>query len=129
MVSVNWQFQAAVPSGPSVVINQPHIQVSGYDVVSVTVPAAASNLAVPVQPSTTAGDVILMIISSNRYDPGITYTVDGVGVPHALDAPHLLMGSGAVSLLNAGAPPQNLNFSNTLTSDVSVQILAGRKIP
>jgi hypothetical protein len=129
MTNITWQFQAAVPGGPSLTINQPSIQVSGYDVAAVTIPASASNFAVPVQPSSVAGDVILMIVSSSKYDAGISYTVDAVGVNHVLDGPHILLGSGAVSFLNAGAPPQKLTFNNTLTSEVSVQILAGRKIP
>jgi hypothetical protein len=128
MVSVSWQFQAALPGGPSLTVNQPSIQVSGYDVVAVTVPASAASVAVPVQPSATAGDVILMIISSSKYDSGISYTVDAVGVSHVLDGPHVLIGSGAVSLLNSGAAPQKLTFKNTLTSDIDIQILAGRKI-
>lgn len=129
MTNITWQFQAAVPGGPSLTINQPNIQVSGYDVVAVTIPASTSNFAVPVQPSHGSGDVILMIVSSSKYDPGISYTVDSVGVTHVLDGPHLLVGSGAVSFLNSAAPPQILTFNNTLTSDISVQVLAGRKIP
>jgi hypothetical protein len=41
----------------------------------------------------------------------------------------MLVGSGAVSFLNSTAPPQKLIFNNTLTSDITVQVLAGRKIP
>lgn len=129
MVNITWQFQAAVPGGPSLTINQPNIQLAGYDVVSVTVPASASNFAVPIQPSSTPGDVILVIVSASKYDPGISYTVDALGVAHVLDAPHLLVGSGAVSLLNNTAPPQKLIFNNTLTSDITLEILAGRKVP
>src|SRR5215475_4707371 len=120
MVNISWQFQASVPGGPSLTINQPNIQVSGYDVAAVTIPASTNNFAIPVQPSQGSGDVILMIISSDKYDPGISYTVDSVGVNHVLDGPHMLVGSGAVSLLNNSAPPQKLTFNNTLTSDISV---------
>jgi len=129
MVNIVWQFQAAVPGGPSLTINQPNLEVSGYDVVAVTIPASTNNFAVPVQPSSGSGDVSLMIISSTKYDPGISYTVDALGAAHVLDGPHVLIGSGAVSLLNSTAPPQKLTFNNTLTSDISVQVLAGRKIP
>jgi|SRR5580704_1520983 hypothetical protein len=129
MVNITWQFQAAVPGGPSLTINQPNIQLAGYDVVSVTVPASTSSFSVAVQPSSTPGDVILLIVNSSKYDPGISYTVDALGVTHVLDGPHMLVGSGAVSFLNSTAPPQKLIFNNTLTSDITVQVLAGRKIP
>src|SRR5215472_3903397 len=105
MVSLTWQFQAAVPGGRSFILNQPSIQVSGYDVVAVTVPAAAASFAVPAVPPSTAGDVILFVVSSSRYDSGISYQVDG-GASHVLDGPHLLVGGGAVAMLNGGTPPQ-----------------------
>jgi hypothetical protein len=129
MTNVTWQFQAVVPGGPSLTLNQPSLDVSGYDVVSVEVPGATNNFAIAVQPSAGAGTVILMIVSSSQYDPGISYTVDAVGVSHVLDGPHVLVGSGAVSLLNSGAPPQKLIFNNTLANAITVQVLAGRKIP
>ncbi len=128
MVNVIWQFQAAVPGGPSFTINQPSIEVSGYDVVAVTIPASTPALSVPVQPASATGDVILIIISSSKYDPGISYTVDAVGATHVLDGPHMLVGSGAVSLLNSTGAPQKLTFKNTLTTDINVQVLAGRKV-
>jgi len=129
MVNVTWQFQAAVPGGPSFTINQPGIQLAAYDVVSVTVPASTSSFDVPVQPSSSPGDVILMIVSSSKYDTGISYTVDALAAKHVLDGPHTLVGAGAVSLLNSAAPPQKLTFDNTLTSDITIQVLAGRKGP
>jgi hypothetical protein len=129
MVNLTWQFQAAVPGGPSLTINQPSLQLGAYDVVSVTVPASTSGFVVPVQPSTTAGDVILLVVVSSKYDAGITYTVDALGVSQTLDGPHMLVGSGAVSLLNSAAPPQKLIVANTLTSDITLQVLAGRKVP
>jgi hypothetical protein len=129
MVNLTWQFQAAVPGGPSLTINQPNLQLGAYDVVSVTVPASTSGFVVPVQPSSTAGDVILLVIVSSKYDAGITYTVDALGVSQTLDGPHMLLGSGAVSLLNSAAPPQKLTVANTLTSDITLQVLAGRKVP
>jgi hypothetical protein len=128
MVSLTWQFQAAVPGGPSLILNQPSIEISGYDVAAVTVPASAANFAVPAVPASSAGDVILLVISSSKYDAGINYQVDG-GASHVLDGPHLMVGSGAVAMLNGGTPPQKLSFNNTLTSDISIQILVGRKVP
>jgi hypothetical protein len=128
MVNINWQFQTMIPGGPSLNLAQPAIQADGYDVTSLTLAASASNVAVPIQPATGAGDVIFLVVSSSQYDPGISYTVDGLGVAHVLDGPHTFVGSGAVGFLNSAAPPQKLTFSNTLASKVDVQVFVGRKV-
>jgi len=129
MTNISWQFQAAISAGPSVLLNQPSITVAAYDVASVDIPAGSSNVNVPIQPSAAAGDVIFLVISSNLYDPGINYTVDALTVAHVLDGPHVLLGSGAVSLLNSSAPPQKLVFNSTATKDANVQVVVGRKVP
>ncbi len=129
MVNINWQFQTMIAGGPAFIVNQPAIQVDAYDVVTVTVPATTNNVAVPIQPSSTVGDVVFLVITSSQYDPGITYTVDGLAVVHALDGPHTLVGSGAVGFLNSAAPPQKLTFNNTLAKGVNVQVVVGRKVP
>ena len=129
MPNINWQFQAAIPGGPSVLLNQPGITVAAYDVAAVGIPAGSSNVNLPIQPSSGAGDVIFLVVSSSVYDPGINYTVDALTAAHVLDGPHVLLGSGAVSFLNSSAPPQKLVFNNTLTKDINVQVLVGRKVP
>ena len=129
MGKINWQFQGAIPGGPAFTINQPTIAVDAYDVAAVTIPATASNVEVPIQPSSGAGDVVFLVVSSSQYDPGLSYTVDALGVSHALDGPHILIGSGAVGLLNSAAPPQKLTFNSTLSKDANVQVVVGRKIP
>jgi hypothetical protein len=112
MPNVNWQFQAAIPGGPSVLLNQPGITVAAYDVSNVTVPAGSSNVDVPIQPSSGTGDVIFLVVSSSLYDPGVNYTVDALTAAHVLDGPHILLGSGAVGFLNSSAPRKN-SFSTT----------------
>jgi hypothetical protein len=129
MSDITWQFQAAIPGGPAFTINQPTLQVDACDVASVKVLATTNNIAVPIQPGTGAGDVVFLVVSSSLYDPGINYTVDALGASHVLDGPHILVGSGAVSLLNSAAPPQKLTFNNTLAKDIQVQVVVGRKIP
>ncbi len=129
MPNVNWQFQAAIPGGPSVLLNQPGITVAAYDVVAVDIAPGASNVDVPIQPSSGAGNVVFVVVSSSLYDPGINYTVDALTAAHVLDGPHVLLGSGAVSFLNNSAPPQKLVFNSTAAKDANVQIVVGRKAP
>jgi hypothetical protein len=129
MPNVNWQFQAAIPGGPSVLLNQPGIPVAAYDVASVDIAPGASGIDVPIQPSTGAGDVVFLVVSSSVYDPGINYTEDALAVKNVLDGPHVLLGSGAVGFLNSSAPPQKLVFNNTSAKDASVQVVVGRKVP
>jgi|KBSMisStandDraft_5_1062788.scaffolds.fasta_scaffold133702_2 hypothetical protein len=126
-MNLTWQFQAAVEGGPSVTINQPNLPISGYDVVTVTVPGSTSSFPVLVQPSSGSGDVILMVITADKYDTPLSFTVDAIATSHVLDGPHVLLGGGAVSLLNSAASPQKLIFKNTGTNDIEIQILAGRK--
>jgi len=129
MSNITWQFQASIPGGPAFTISQPNIPVAAYDVASATIAAGASNIDVSVQPSSTAGDVVLVVVSSDTYDAGLTYKVDGGATAHALDAPHVMLGAGAVSFMNGGAPPQKLTFSSSLAKDVNIQVVAGRKNP
>ena len=129
MPNVNWQFQAAIPGGPSVLLNQPSIPIEAYDVAAVDIAPGASNVDVRIQPSSGAGDVLFVAVSSSVYDHGINYTVDALTDKHVLDGPHVLLGSGAVGLLNSSASPQKLVFNNTSTQKASVQVVVGRKVP
>jgi hypothetical protein len=129
MSNITWQFQAAIPGGPALAISTPPIAVQAYDVASATIAAGATSIDVNVQPSSTAGDVVFVVVNSDQFDAGLTYVVDGGTDAHALDAPHVLLGSGAVGFMNAGAPPQTLTFSSTLAKDAHVQVVVGRKNP
>src|SRR6266581_3954692 len=122
MSNINWQFQATIPGGPALILNQPAFPLDAYDVVTLTIKKGAS-VAVPIQPSAAAGDVVFLVVSSSIYDAGVTYTVDALPEIHALDGPHVLLGSGAVGFLNSAAPPQTLTFNNTLTKDINLQVV------
>ena len=129
MSNITWQFQASIPGGPAFTITQPNIAVAAYDVASATIGAGASNIDVVVQPSSTPGDVVFVVVSSDTYDPGLTYIIDGGATKHAVDGPHVMLGAGAVGFMNGGAPPQKLTFSSTLAKDANIQVVAGRKTP
>ena len=129
MSKIAWQFQASIPGGPAFNITQPDIAVGAYDVASATIGAGGSNIDVVVQPSSSPGDVVFMVVSSDTYDAGLTYKIDGDATAHALGAPHVMLGAGAVGFMNGGAPPQKLTFSSTLAKDANIQAVAGRKNP
>jgi len=129
MSEITWQFQASIPGGPALSLAQPNIVVGAYDVASATIKAVTSNIDVVVQPSSSAGDVVFMVVSSDIYDSGLTYKIDGGATTHALDAPHVMLGAGSVGFMNGGTPPQRLTFSSTLAKDVNIQVVAGRKNP
>jgi hypothetical protein len=126
MSDSTFQFQVAIPGGPSFTIGPVAIAVKAYDVASATIAAGASNVDVVVQPSSTKGDVVFVVVTSDQYDAGLTYKVDGAADVHALDAPHLLLGAGAVGFMNGGAPPKTLTFSSSLKNDANIQVVAGR---
>src|ERR1700761_2040659 len=119
MPNVNWQFQAAIVGGPAVLLTEPGIAVAAYDVAPVDIAAGGANVGVPIHPSSVAGDVNFLVVSSSLYDPGLSYTVDALPAVHVLDGPHVLLGSGAVGLLNSSAPPQKLTFSSTAAKDAN----------
>jgi hypothetical protein len=129
MSTITWQFQAAIPGGPAFTISQPPIAAQAYDVATATVAQGTTTVGVDVvvAPPSTAGDIVLVVVNSDVFDPGITYTVDGGSDEFALDAPHVLLGSGAVKFMNGGTP-QKLTFKNAFTKDANVQVVVGRKV-
>jgi hypothetical protein len=129
MSNITWKFQAAIPGGPALALDGPAIEVQAYDVASATIPASTPNIDLNIQPSSTANDVVLVVVYSDEYGDGLTYVVDGGSDTHALDAPHVFLGSGAVGFMNTSAPPQKLTFSSTLTKAAHVQVVVGRKNP
>lgn len=101
------------------------VEAEGYDRIEIVVPAGDS-ATVQVQPGG-AGQVQLLLITASAYpvDAGtvqLTYTVDG-GSAIDLDAPLLVTGSGAVSLLG---DVNQIVFNNDSADDVDVTIVVGR---
>ena len=122
---INWSVKIHVDGGPELSAAGA-TDVEAYDKLTVTIPAAdetaAGSAVVQVQPGG-APQVEFLLVSASEYGDPLTYTVDS-GDPIQLDAPQLLMGSGAVSLL--GAAPNTFSFSNTSDQPVVVTILVGR---
>ena len=113
---INWKFVAQALSGPSL-SGQGTLEVDAYDKIGVTIAAGATQQ-VNLVPS---GTVSLIIINPAVPDADLSYDIGGNAV--ALDGPHVLIGTGAVSLLGGAA---NLSFTNNTTSDAAIEILLGR---
>jgi len=124
---IQWKLNVQVAGGPGISASR-SLEVEAYDLISVNVLAITSppdtDKAVDVQPGE-AGQVKFLAITSDRYGEGLTYKVNDAGNPSiALDQPQVLVGEGAVGLLDPA--PTKLFFSTTLSQDASVQILVGR---
>jgi hypothetical protein len=125
-ISINWAFNVAVDGGPQISLaNAPKIVVDAYDLVTATLPAGSTGTALNLQPSATAGDVVLLALSSDAYDATVTFDPDGGGNPQQLSGPVLLVGAGPVGLLGA-TPPKSMTFDNPLATPVTVKVLIGR---
>jgi hypothetical protein len=99
------------------------ISVDAYDRVGVSVAEGGAEHTVDVQPGET-DEVLFMLVEASAYSDQLTYKVNGAGSDIALDAPHILTGSGAISLLPDA--PKALVFKNSGAGTVDVNILVGR---
>ena len=113
---INWNFVVQALDGPSV-SGASSLDIEAYDKIKVTITAGATQQ-VNLVPS---GAVSLLIINPAVPDVDLSYKV-GANVI-ALDGPHVLIGTGAVSLLGGAA---NLSFTNNTAADATIEILLGR---
>ena len=122
--TIIFDVAAAVASGPTIKSSRT-VVVDAYDKISVTVPDGTSDLEVELQPGG-AGSIRLLIVKSNVYGDGLTYTINADSTDHVLDEPHVLLGTGSVALY--GAEPTKLVFDNALGTgeDAEIHILVGR---
>jgi hypothetical protein len=119
---VQWTTNLQISGGPAFSLPG-SIAVDAYDDISVTVKKGQKSAQVDLPGA--AGQVQLVLITSDYVDPKLTYTVKGATTPIALDATQLLVGAGAVALL--GSPPLSITIDNTKgAQDASLQILIGR---
>ena len=127
-IKINWALNAQITDGPRVVASDA-IDVDAYDNIEVTVPKHQGNndgtAPVDVQPGDQSHVMFLLIKADTYQNSPLSYTIDGTNKKVTLDAPQLLIGAGAVSLL--AAAPTKLIFTNKGATDASVRILVGRK--
>lgn len=115
---ISWTLNVQVIGGPKVSASDT-LSVEAYDKIEAVVPAGSS-ATVNVQP---ADGAEFLLVTASRYE-NLTYEVDGSGNTVTLNAPHVLIGSGAVRLL--GNTQSQFEFNNGGGEDVSVSILVGR---
>src|SRR5437764_10419324 len=127
-IKINWALNAQVADGPRIVAADA-IDVDAYDNIEVTVPKHQNNAdgtaTVNAQPGDQSHVMFLLVTADTYQNSPLSYTVEGSSKSVKLDAPQILIGAGAVSLLD-GAPTK-LTFTNTGPTDASIRILVGRK--
>ena len=113
---IKWNYVVQALKGPSVSATGT-IEVDAYDKFEVTI-ADTVTQAVNLVPS---GTVSVLLINPKSPDKNLSYEINGN--PVVLDAPHLLLGSGAVGLLGGVT---SLTFTNATGADAVIEILIGR---
>lgn len=122
--TINWSTTFDTVLGPR--IEASGIQTVGaYDKISIQLAAEATDVDVDVQPSATASDVQLLVITASSYEAQVTVSADAGTTKITLDGPIVLIGAGAVGLL--ASPPQTLRFANPDTDAIDIAILVGRQ--
>jgi hypothetical protein len=127
-VKINWSCNVQVINGPKL-SGADTVEVDAYDNIEVNVPKKVGpdngKAAVEVQPGAQT-KVMFLLIQAGSYQGGpVSYKVEGSTKSVKLDAQQLMIGAGAVGMLD-GAPTK-LNFENAGAADVPVRILIGRK--
>ncbi len=128
--SIQWSVGIKISGGPQLSATKT-IEVEAYDSIMVTIIGKTTpggpdkDKEVEIQPGIASGQVTFLAITSDRYDSTLTYKVNANSTPPiALDQPHVLVGKGAVALLDPA--PKKLFFSSEVNQDAVVQVLVGR---
>jgi hypothetical protein len=121
---INWTLNVQVVGGPMLSSSDTMI-VDAYDKIQVSADVGATDKKVEVQPGG-SGQVQFLLITSDKYGEKLTYKVNDSASTKIikLDGPQLLIGKGAVGLLDPA--PSSLFFTNSLDVGASIEILVGR---
>ena len=121
---LKWNINLQVIHGPTLSLAG-DLSIDAYDKISVDVVHDAPAVTIDVQPGD-AGEVLFLLIRSDRYGAGLTYKVNGAGAAVVIDQPQFFLGTGAMSLFSDA--PKTLEVENKLTSseDAKLEILVGR---
>jgi len=125
--AINWTANIQVAGGPKFAINGSQA-VEAYEVIDVSIPDTASlpsgDTATKVTIQPTGGSLTFLLITADSYAADLSYTVDADTTDRMIDAPQLLIGPGATSLLDTGLT--SLSFKHNSSDPVSLKILVGR---
>lgn len=113
---IGWNYVVQALNGPTL-SGQGVLEIDAYDKIEVTIIVGATQQ-VNLVPS---GNVSLLVINPAVPDVDLSYDIGGNAI--ALDGPHVLIGTGAVSLLGGAS---NLSFTNNTDADATIEILLGR---
>lgn len=119
--TINWLYSVRADRGPTASQNGT-LTADGYQKISVTVAPAASQ-DVAIGPGTWAG-ILSLVVSASDLSGDVTVEPDGAAAAVPLDAPFVLLGAGAVSLLGAGNA--TLTLQNNGAADALVDIFVAR---
>lgn len=115
--TINWNFVIKVLQGPSISASASIDEIDAYDKFDINL---ADNVTQTVN-LVPSGNISLLVINPKTPDKDLSYDLGGN--PVALDGPHVLIGSGAVSLLGGAT---SLTFTNNTAGDAVIEILVGR---
>lgn len=130
--AIQWSTSIKISGGPQISSSKT-VNVEAYDSIKVIIIGTGTtggpdmDKEVEVQPGSASGQVTFLAITCDRYDASLTYKVNVNTNPSiALDEPHVLVGQGAVGLLDPSLSPMRLFFSSNIPQDAEIQILVGR---
>ena len=115
--TIKWNFVTQVLKGPSVSAAAAIDEIDAYDKFEIALADTGSQ----VVNLTPGGTTSLLVINPRPPHADLSYELDGN--PVALDGPHVLIGTGAVSLLGGAT---SLTFTNNTGADAVIEILIGR---
>ena len=118
--TINWLYSVRADRGPTAALNGT-LEADAYERISVTV-LAGGTTDVTVAPGTWA-DIRSLVVSADDLSGAVTVQPEGATAA-PLDAPFVLLGAGAVSLLGAGNA--NVTLANASAEDVLVDFFVAR---
>lgn len=120
--TVKWSLNLSVTGGPRLVPSGT-TDVEAYEVIDVDVPG--DGVSVEISLGGGGGDLSLFAVTASRYDAqDLSYTINGGVTEYVLDAPHVMIGSGATA--HVDPVPTALHVTNGTGEEVRISVLIGR---
>lgn len=124
--SIKWSIDIQATGGPKLGLSG-YQKPEAYGKINVNVEAGVKDLKIALQPDV-KNQMELLVITSDTYSDKISYKVNKKSGDEVrkvmLDGPHVLIGKGAVSLLDLA--PASLFVTNDSDKTVTIEVLVGR---